>query len=136
MTTAGFKFAKPTPRRAPMKPGQQRRSYIRARRPRRLDTAQSNPAFLQWLHGEPCCAGDLGPCTGPIEAHHAGPKPGIAMKSPDATAVPICRGHHRAVTERRGPFAGKTREEMRATQDEWIAATWVRWLSHGSRRTG
>ena len=136
MTTVGFKFAKPTPRKSPLKDGQHRRSYIRARRPRRLDTAQSNPAFLQWLHGEPCCAADLGPCMGPIEAHHAGPKPGIALKAPDATAVPICRGHHKAVTERRGSFAGKTREEMRELQDDWIAAAWGRWLSHGSRRTG
>ena len=30
-------YAKPTPRRAPMKPGQRRRSYIRPERPRRLD---------------------------------------------------------------------------------------------------
>lgn len=135
MTTAGFKFAKPTPKRKPLKNGQHRRTWMRAKRPRRLDTAQSNPAFLAFVHELPCCAANLGPCGGPIEAHHAGRKPGIAMKAPDSTAVPICRGHHRAITERRGSFAGKTREDMREIQDDWIGATWGRWLSHGSRRT-
>lgn len=33
----GLAFPKPTPRRAPMNPGQRRRSYIRPKRPRRLD---------------------------------------------------------------------------------------------------
>lgn len=133
MNTVGFKFAKPEPRPKERKPLRRSRP-MRRRRPRRLDTGQSNPAFLAFVHELPCCAADLGPCSGPIEAHHAGPKPGLAMKAPDNTCVPLCRRHHGELTNRRGPFAGKTREEMRAIQDDWIAATWGRWLSHGSRR--
>jgi len=93
---------KPEPRQKERKPLRAKRWGIRQRRPRRLDTAQSNPAFLAWVHGEPCCL--AGPrCEGRIEAH-------------------------------RGPFAGMSREALRTLQDEWIAATFGRWLSHGSRR--
>jgi hypothetical protein len=113
---------------------QAKRWGIKPRRARRLDTAQSNPAFLAWVHGESCCL--AGPrCAGRIEAHHAGRKPGMALKAPDDTCVPLCTRHHDELTTHRGAFAGMSREALRALQDEWIAATYGRWLSHGARRT-
>ena len=126
-------FPKPQPRPKAPRKRLVRTTWMRRRPPRRLDTAQSNPAFLDWVHGERCCL--AGPtCRGRIEAHHAGRKPGLALKAPDDTCVPLCRNHHADVTERKGPFAGRTREEMRVTQDAWIAETTARYLAHGSRR--
>lgn len=136
--TAAF----PKPTRPPReRHGLRRRTRLVAKRwmvrrsPKRLDNAQSNPAFLAWLHGENCCM--AGPrCSGRIEAHHAGRKQGVGMKASDDTCVPLCSRHHRELTEHRGAFAGMSREQLRATQDEWIAATFGRWLSHGTRRSG
>lgn len=138
----GIAIPKPTPRPKRPRKGLRRGKPLRAkrwgikpRRPRRLDTAQSNPAFLSWVHGEPCCLASER-CKGRIEAHHAGRKPGMALKAADDTCVPLCTQHHGELTARRGAFAGMRREALRALQDDWVAATFGRYLAHGSRRTG
>jgi hypothetical protein len=51
-------------------------------------------AYLAFVHTQPCTIQGIGfPCDGPIEAHHAGQR-GLSQKAPDATAIPLCRGHH------------------------------------------
>lgn len=106
---------------------------MRRRRVRRLNTAQSEPAFLAWVRTQPCCVRAFG-CQGRIEAHHAGKNPGLGMKAPDNTAVPLCQKHHSEITDHSGMFRGVPREVLREWQDNWIGATYARFLSAGSRR--
>lgn len=116
-----------------------KRSRIKRRRPRRLDRAGSDIARLDWVRGEVCMvfrdAGHSAKCEGRIEAHHAGKNPGVAMKAGDDTAVPLCRKHHRQLTDHSGSFRAFDRAYMRAIQDRWIAETQSRYLSHGGRRS-
>jgi hypothetical protein len=135
-------FPKPTPvvrERKPLRRTSRLRAKrwgIRPRRPRRLDGPGSDPARLDWVRAQPCVLlrWRLWPCEGRTEAHHAGRKPGVALKAGDETTVPLCRRHHRQVTDHTGPFAKQTREAMRVLQDEWIAETTARYLGHGGRR--
>jgi len=127
-----LRFPKPVRPEKEHKP-LRRKAWMKRRAPRRLDTAQSNPAYLAFVHEQPCCL--AGPrCSGRIEAHHAGRKPGLALKAHDDTCVPLCTRHHDELTTRRGVFSGMSREALRALQDEWIGATRSRYLSHGGRR--
>ena len=130
--TAAFKFAKPEPRAKAPKP-LRRRKWMRARRPRRLDRVGSDVAYLDWVRTQPCLAKRFGTCGGRIEAHHAGKNPGVGMKAPDRTAVPLCSRHHADLTAHRGGFRAPA-AIRRLWQDEWIAETLSRYLSHGSRR--
>jgi len=139
-------FAFPKPVRAAKSPrklllrrsSRLRRTWMRPRRPRRLDTAQSNPAYLDWLHTRGCCAlglDTLGRCGGRIEAHHAGRKPGVGMKCPDDEAIALCTVHHDQLTRHVGVFAGWSRFERRQWSDAWIATMQAAFLSAGSRRS-
>lgn len=130
--TEGFAFAKPT--RAPKdKP----RFGIKARRPRRLDTAQSDPLRISWLHTQTCALLAFDPshcCSGRIEACHEGRKPGTAMKCADSETIPLCSGAHRDWTNHRGFFAGWLKMKRREWADSRIAETTARYLAHGGRR--
>lgn len=56
------------------------------------------------------------PCSGPIEAHHAGVH-GMSNKAPDATVFPVCRHHHACLTGKpggRGCFDGWPRGSVKA----------------------
>lgn len=68
----------------------------RRRNSQRADAVKRCPAFLQWLRGRPCAvANSL--CAGKIEAAHVdfmGNK-GMATKTEDWNAVPLCGWHHR-----------------------------------------
>ncbi len=50
-----------------------------------------NPKYLAWIRTLPCIICGR---TGRIEAAHTGPH-GIAQKSSDTSAVPLCSRHHR-----------------------------------------
>jgi hemin uptake protein HemP len=52
---------------------------------------QRNPRYLAWIRTQPCCV--CGSRRG-IEASHTGPH-GLGQKSPDSSAIPLCRRHHR-----------------------------------------
>lgn len=106
---------------------------IKARSPRRLDRPGSEPAFLAWVRTERCCVGSRS-CSGRIEAHHAGKNPGVGLKAPDNTAVPLCQHHHRQITDHSGMFKGLGREALRVLQDRWVGETYARYLSAGGRR--
>jgi hypothetical protein len=47
--------------------------------------------YLAWIRTQPCCV--CGSRRG-IEASHTGPR-GLGQKSPDSSAIPLCRRHHR-----------------------------------------
>lgn len=97
-------------KRAPMKRRPKSTSY--SRRPRDFDrmgwikTLRCACAVVwsdrrhtpSWLGGAP------GPCSGPVEAHHAGVH-GLGQKPADDSCIPLCRHHHRILTDRRECFA-------------------------------
>ena len=95
-------FPKPVKVERPRKP-LRRKTWMRPKPPRRLRTPRSNPAYLEFVRGLPCCVRSVR-CAGPIHAHHAGRKPGIAMKADDDTAIPLCAVHHRDWHDNQGPF--------------------------------
>lgn len=61
-------------------------------------------------------------CEWRMEAHHAGRKPGLAVKASDYTCIPLCRRHHAQLEERRGVFLGWTKVMVRQWSDAQIAA--------------
>jgi hypothetical protein len=63
------------------------------------------------------------PCRGRIEAHHAGPRPGVAMKADDTTTIPLCTQHHREWHGATGPFKHWTKDQRRAWSDAMIDLT-------------
>ena len=101
-----------------------RASRMPARRatPRRSDVVR-DPDYVSAVHGLPCCATDLSPCGGLIEADHAGKKSGMGRKADDTTCIPLCRDHHSERHRFAGPFRAWTAPVMRAWLDSHIAAT-------------
>lgn len=54
-------------------------------------------AYLRHVRTLDCCVGRdgaSGPCSGPVVAHHHGPR-GMGEKTDDYRSVPLCDGHHR-----------------------------------------
>ena len=75
--------------------------------------------YLEWVRTLPCAVLALlrrTPCFGPIEAHHPTGS-GLALKSPDRAAFPLCRGHHREFHDARGTF----REWKKELRKSWQA---------------
>jgi hypothetical protein len=86
--------------------------------------AREDPRYLDRVRALPCRVIDLHtatPCRGRIEAHHAGTRPGIALKSHDHTALPLCTQHHRDLHALAGPFRGWRKEELRSWSEMEIA---------------
>ena len=77
-------------------------AWAKSTLPNAKDKRQRDPAFLAFLRRQPCAAGHLGGCSGPIEAAHiryscvaAGARnPGMQAKNHDRHCNPLCRGHH------------------------------------------
>lgn len=109
-----MKRGKPLRRRARLRP----RSRSKRKAPRDF-------AYMLWVKQQPCMlTGDplAGECRGPVHAHHAGTRPGVAMKAPDATCIPLCERHHDDWHACRGLFDA-TKEARRAWADWAIEAT-------------
>lgn len=62
-------------------------------------------------------------CLGPTHAHHAGRKPGTALKAPDNTAIPFCAKHHREWHDANGFFTGWLKIARREGADCFISRT-------------
>lgn len=66
------------------------------------------------------------PCRGcrgfPVDAHHTG-HAGMAQRTHDHTAVPLCRACHQALHERRGAFAGMGAPAVHRWESDALAAT-------------
>lgn len=101
-----------------------KRSPIKYRPPRRLGTTQSDPHYLAFVRTLPCCAGPT-LCGGRVDPHHAGRRPGIGMKAPDRTAIPLCVAHHRDWHGGGGSFLFWSKERRREWSDGKIAQTHV-----------
>lgn len=88
-------------------------------RPRSKRKAPRDFAFMLWVKQQPCLlAGDqsAGECRGPIHAHHAGARPGVSMKAPDDTCIPLCERHHDDWHSCRGAF-----DVTKDARREWAA---------------
>jgi hypothetical protein len=114
-----LKRGKPPARRTSLRSsGPPRARKLTPRRSERVRDAD----HLHRVHDLPCCARDLSPCFGPIEADHAGRRP-MGRKADDDTCISLCVGHHRQRTDFSGPFKHWKGEEMRLWLDEKIAET-------------
>ncbi len=87
------------------------RELARAPAPARIPARRAKPrrservrdaAYLAFVRTLPCAAGAVGHalCWGAVDPHHAGCHP-LGRKADDTTAIPLCRGHHRALTDGR-----------------------------------
>lgn len=117
-------FPKPV-KREPRPRKELRRSWIKRRKPRRLTRAGSDPAYLAWVKTQPCLAQKYATalCRRPIHAHHAGRRPGVAMKADDSTAIPLCELHHADWHNAGGVFRGLTKLQRFAWSMRAIAET-------------
>lgn len=103
-----------------LKRGPFTQTRVKHRRPRE----GSDPAYLARVRQMPCCAARLSSCEGTaVDAHHAGPRPGVAMKAHDRTAVPLCRHHHQRFHDAAHPFRRWSKAMRREWQDEQIRIT-------------
>lgn len=91
----------------------------RATRP----SPERDDGYMERVRELPCRARLLPDyCESTMEAHHAGRKPGLALKASDYTCIPLCRRHHAQLEERRGVFLGWTKVMVRQWSDAQIAA--------------
>jgi hypothetical protein len=93
-----------------------RTTRIRQRSTSRYRTRERDFAYMGWVKQQPCAARHLGPCSGAIEADHAGRR-GLGQKAGDETCVALCQLHHRHRTDHTGVFKAWTRDRMR----EWLS---------------
>jgi hypothetical protein len=108
-----------------------RKRWMRRQLPRRLSRASSDPAYLAWVRTLPCLGDKIAQalCRQPIHAHHAGRRPGIAMKADDSTAIPLCELHHADWHNAGGIFRGLSKFERFAWAIQAIAETQRAWGS-------
>lgn len=117
----GQALKRKTPLRArkPMK-----RTPMRKAPPKRIGSATDDPEYRERVRRLGCLLAHTGDCAGPLHPHHAGERPGKALKAPDDTCVCLCRRHHiEELHGLSGFFKGWTRAELRAWQDDAIART-------------
>lgn len=103
---------------------------MRQRSSKRRPTSLEDHAYMAWVHTLDCCAPDH-VCAGRIEAHHAGKKPGLRLKAPDDTVIPLCTQAHRDIDAHAGPFRGWTGAELREWQDYQIIVFQAMWEVFG-----
>lgn len=89
---------------------------------------------MLWIKTLPCCAPGPHECHRIIEAHHAGPKPGMGRKAPDDTCIPLCRQAHSQIDAFSGPFRDFDRARMRSWQDEQVANYQALWEQQQAAR--
>jgi hypothetical protein len=91
-------------------------------------------AYLEFVRGLPCFfdGAIISVCEGRVHAHHAGRRPGVGMKAPDDTAIPLCDKHHRAFHDHRPPFAGLSKFELFAWSMRVMAETRAAWERRGT----
>ena len=70
----------------------------------------------------PCAFADVSPCSGVVEADHAGRR-ALGRKADDTTCIPACNLHHRQRTDHSGPFRPWTREQMREHLERAVEQT-------------
>jgi hypothetical protein len=91
----------------------------------RARKARTNHAFVRWVRDRDCVG--PGPHWGEVQAHHAGIKPGVSLKAPDDTCIPLCVTCHRHLEDKTGAFRGWSRADMRQWEDARIEETQHAW---------
>lgn len=76
---------------------------------------------MLWIKTLPCCAPGPHVCHRIVQAHHAGKNPGMRLKAPDDTCIPLCKQAHTDLDAMAGVFRDFDGESLRAWQDERIA---------------
>jgi hypothetical protein len=95
---------------------------LRPRSPRRLTRRAADAPYLRFVRLLACCSCGR---PAPSEASHvtlSANQKGTGMKVSDAQCVPHCRRCHREFEERRGRFAGWSRQERWSQAAAWVAA--------------
>jgi hypothetical protein len=95
---------------------------MRRRSPKRLRRRAGAAPFLRFVRSLNCCSCGR---PAPSEASHvtiSANQKGTGTKVSDAQVVPHCRACHRAWEERRGPFAGWSRDDRYEQARAWVAA--------------
>lgn len=100
------------------------RSTMRRKSRRRKTTAEGR-AYMLAVKQLPCHVApwDHERCSGGIEAHHAGPRPGVGLKCDDTETIPFCQVHHTEWHAACGIFLGWSKEDRREWADVAIAQT-------------
>lgn len=92
--------------------------------------AGEDPDYLERVAALTCCAAGMGPCNGPVQAHHpicgrvAEPATkGGDRRAHDHRAIPLCMGHHDAFHACRGPFKIFIKSERASWEGEKVYRT-------------
>lgn len=93
--------------------------------------AGEDPNHLARVRGLRCCARELGPCSGGVQAHHVRDHTGLALRAHDHDAIPLCDAHHDALHDGgpRSPFRGWPRERLQL----WARAAIAETLAYADR---
>lgn len=96
--------------------------------------AGEDKAYSDWIHRQPCCAAELGPCRAALSRGLAGPCWGMrgiiqdhvgrrwyGTRSHDHESIPLCQGHDAARIAHDVPFRDKTKGWMREWMDKKVA---------------
>lgn len=78
--------------------------------------------YMGWVKTRPCLLRTIGPCSGVVEADHAGER-GLGQKAPDNTCIPLCSSHHLDRHACTGFFRGLPRDWKRRWRRAAIAHT-------------
>ena len=103
-----------------------RSTPLRQVAPERRARKSRDTIYMLWVKTICCCAPPHR-CRGTVQAHHAGKRPGMRMKAPDDTCIPLCPQAHRDLHSHAGPFREMTGEELRQWQDQRIEETRAAW---------
>jgi hypothetical protein len=100
-----------------------RKTWMRSRSNSKYRRRARDLPYMAWVRTLSCAAYGIGPCSGRIEADHAGRR-ALSQKADDRTCIPLCTQHHR----QRGSFAGPFLE--------WDQVRMRRWLEENVRFYG
>lgn len=103
-----------------------RKTRLRARGDTAYRRRERDLDYMRWVITLPCAARRLperDPCSGRVEADHAGRRPGVGMKAADRTCIPLCSKHHRHRDNFHGMFRTWTGAQMRVWLDSVIQLT-------------
>ena len=108
-------FPKPTKRAKVPKGLKKTRLRRRATRPRK----GADPAYVAWIHTQPCIGGMLAhlsnhDCAGRVEQSHLRSMTGMGRKEPDRNSIPMCSRLHAEWEQHAGSFYGWAKAEREA----------------------
>jgi hypothetical protein len=120
-----------------------RSRFMRSHRKSKYARRPRDFVFMSWVRTRPCVVSVLAPflflstpeqaakfkatpCSGHVEADHAGDR-GIGQKADDSTCIPMCSSHHAQRHAHSGIFFQFTQLELRAWRTEAITRTQTAW---------